>query len=188
METQSRRQVTKAAGIVMSAILISRILGFIRERAVAEVFGRTGITDVFFAAFALPDLMYQLLVGGALSSAFIPVFTEYLAKDQEKEAWHVASIFLNLTVLALLAIMIFGVIFTPVLAPLVGVGFSGEQKDLLVLLMRVTFPAVLFHCPFRAVHGCLKFVPELYQAGPGSHSLQFRTDFWSLRFGSSHWG
>lgn len=85
METQSRRQVTKAAGIVMSAILISRILGFIRERAVAEVFGRTGITDVFFAAFALPDLMYQLLVGGALSSAFIPVFTEYLAKDQKRK-------------------------------------------------------------------------------------------------------
>ena len=160
METQSRRQVTKAAGIVMSAILISRILGFIRERAVAEVFGRTGITDVFFAAFALPDLMYQLLVGGALSSAFIPVFTEYLAKDQEKEAWHVASIFLNLTVLALLAIMIFGVIFTPVLAPLVGVGFSGEQKDLLVLLMRVTFPAVFF----TALSGLSMGVLNSYQS------------------------
>ncbi|HBN97471.1 MAG TPA: murein biosynthesis integral membrane protein MurJ, partial [Firmicutes bacterium] len=53
----------------MLAILVSRILGFIRERAVAEVFGRTATTDVFFAAFALPDLMYQLLVGGALSSA-----------------------------------------------------------------------------------------------------------------------
>ena len=88
--------------------------------------------------------MYQLLVGGALSSAFIPVFTEYLAKDEEKEAWYVASVFLNATFLILLGIMVLGVIFTPVLAPLVGVGFAGEHKELLVLLMRVTFPAVFF--------------------------------------------
>src|SRR5690554_4679992 len=125
--SENKGRVAKAAGIVMFAILISRILGFIRERAIAEVFGRTGVTDVFFAAFALPDLMYQLLVGGALSTAFIPVFTEYLAKDQEDEAWHVASTFLNVTVLLLLAFMILGLIFTPLLAPLVGIGFVGEQ-------------------------------------------------------------
>ena len=144
MQNENREQVTKAATIVMLAILVSRILDFIRERAVAEVFGRTATTDVFFAAFALPDLMYQLLVGGALSSAFIPVFTQYLAKDDEKEAWYVASVFLNATFLLLLLIMVLGVIFTPQLAPLVGMGFSGEQRDLLILLMRVTFPAVFF--------------------------------------------
>jgi putative peptidoglycan lipid II flippase len=144
LQNENREQVTKAATIVMLAILVSRILGFIRERAVAEVFGRTATTDVFFAAFALPDLMYQLLVGGALSSAFIPVFTQYLAKDDEKEAWYVASVFLNATFLLLLLIMVLGVIFTPQLAPLVGMGFSGEQRDLLILLMRVTFPAVFF--------------------------------------------
>jgi len=144
LEAENREQVTKAATIVMLAILVSRILGFIRERAVAEVFGRTATTDVFFAAFALPDLMYQLLVGGALSSAFIPVFTQYLAKDDEKEAWYVASVFLNVTFLILLLVMVLGVIFTPQLAPFVGMGFSGEQRDLLILLMRVTFPAVFF--------------------------------------------
>lgn len=144
METENREQVAKAASIVMLAILVSRILGFLRERAVAEVFGRTATTDVFFAAFALPDLMYQLLVGGALSSAFIPVFTQYLARDEEQEAWYVASVFLNITVLALVVVMVLGVIFTPSLAPLVGIGFSGEQKELLVLLMRITFPAVFF--------------------------------------------
>lgn len=144
METENREQVAKAASIVMLAILVSRILGFLRERAVAEVFGRTATTDVFFAAFALPDLMYQLLVGGALSSAFIPVFTQYLARDEEEEAWYVASVFLNFTVLALIVVMVLGVVFTPGLAPLVGIGFSGEQKELLVLLMRITFPAVFF--------------------------------------------
>ena len=144
MDTENRAQVTRAATIVMAAIIVSRILGFVRERAIAEVFGRTAATDAFFAAFALPDLMYQLLVGGALSSAFIPVFTQYLAKDEEKEAWYVASIFLNATFLILLGIMILGVIFAPLLAPLVGVGFTGEHRELLILLMRVTFPAVFF--------------------------------------------
>lgn len=144
MENENREQVARAASIVMGAILVSRILGFLRERAVAEVFGRTATTDVFFAAFALPDLMYQLLVGGALSSAFIPVFTQYLARDEEKEAWYVASVFLNITVIVLLLIMVVGIIFTPSLAPFVGMGFTGEQKELLILLMRITFPAVFF--------------------------------------------
>lgn len=174
MENENREQVTKAATIVMLAILASRILGFIRERAVAEVFGRTATTDVFFAAFALPDLMYQLLVGGALSSAFIPVFTQYLAKDDEKEAWYVASVFLNTTFLILLLIMILGVIFTPILAPLVGVGFSGEQRELLVLLMRVTFPAVFFTAlaglAMGVLHSYQKFLlpalgPIIYNLG-----------------------
>ena len=159
METENREQVAKAASIVMLAILVSRILGFLRERAVTEVFGRTATTDVFFAAFALPDLMYQLLVGGALSSAFIPVFTQYLARDEEKEAWYVASVFLNITVLALLVVMVLGVIFTPSLAPLVGIGFSGEQRELLVLLMRVTFPAVFF----TALSGLAMGVLNSYQ-------------------------
>ncbi len=128
----------------MTAIFISRILGFIRERAVAEVFGRTWVTDVFFAAFSIPDLMYQLLVGGALSSAFIPVFTQYLAQEQEEEAWHVASTFMNLIGLLLVLLLVLGLVFTPLLAPLVGVGFHGEQRELLILLMRVTFPAVFF--------------------------------------------
>ncbi len=158
--SSSNRGVAKAAGIVMTAIFVSRILGFVRERAVAEVFGRTWVTDVFFAAFSIPDLMYQLLVGGALSSAFIPVFTGYLAEGKEDEAWHVASTFINFIVLALLALMTLGLIFTPFLAPLVGMGFAGEQRELLVLLMRITFPAVFF----TALSGLCMGVLNSYQS------------------------
>ena len=60
-----RQGVVKSAGLMMTGIFISRVLGFIRERAVAQVFGRTAQTDAFFAAFAIPDLMYYILVGGA---------------------------------------------------------------------------------------------------------------------------
>jgi len=140
----SKQQVARAAGIVMLAIFLSRVLGFVRERAIATVFGRSGEADVFFAAFSIPDLMYQLLVGGVISSAFIPVFTQYLAHDDEEQAWHVASSFITLAGTLLILFTILGVILTPALAPLVGIGFAGEQRDLLIQLMRITFPAVFF--------------------------------------------
>lgn len=140
----SQKRVVRAAGIVMFLIFLSRVLGFVRERAIATVFGRTAETDVFFAAFAIPDLMYQLLVGGVISSAFIPVFTQYLASDKEDEAWYVASSFINMTTILLFILTILGIVFAPLLAPLVGVGFVGAERELLVSLMRITFPAVFF--------------------------------------------
>ena len=143
-ESSSAQRVARAAGIVMFAIFLSRVLGFVRERAIAAVFGRTGATDVFFAAFAIPDLMYQLLVGGVISSAFIPVFTQYLARDDEKQAWYVASSFINLVGILLVSFTLLGIVFAPIIAPLVGIGFAGEQRDLLISLMRITFPAVFF--------------------------------------------
>lgn len=134
----------RAATLVMVGILISRILGFVRERAVADLFGRSPATDAYWAAFAIPDLMYYLLIGGALGSAFIPVFTEYLAKEKEGEAWYVASSFINTVILLMLAFVALGMVFAPQLAPLVAYEFKGEQLQLLVFLMRMMFPAVFF--------------------------------------------
>ncbi|MBE3578156.1 MAG: murein biosynthesis integral membrane protein MurJ [Limnochordales bacterium] len=141
---QGTTGVLRAAGILMTATLISRLLGFVRERAVADIFGRSSDTDAYTAAFGIPDLMYMLLVGGALSAAFIPVFTEYLARDQEEEAWRIGSTFINVTLGVLLLFLVLGIIFTPQLAPLVAYEFAGEQRLLLIRLMRITFPAVFF--------------------------------------------
>jgi len=127
---------------MMFLIFVSRLLGFVRLRAASEVFGRTWHTDAFNAAFVIPDLMYYLLVGGALSSAFIPVFTSYLAKGEEAEGWNLASSFLNLTFLGLVAFSLLGMAFSPQLAPLVAYNFTGEQRELLIYLMRIMFPAV----------------------------------------------
>lgn len=133
-----------ATTILMAATLISRLLGIIRERAVADIFGRGAATDAYTAAFGIPDLMYQLLVGGALSAAFIPVFTEYLAREKEQEAWEIATTFINVVVLLLTVFTLLGIIFTPILAPLVAYEFQGEELSLLISLMRLTFPAVFF--------------------------------------------
>lgn len=144
MKQSEGRTIARNAGIVMVLILISRLLGFVRERAIADVFGLTWETDAFRAAFNIPDLMYSLLIGGAISSAFIPVFSEMLARGQDKDAWGMASTFINLISGALLVLTILGVIASPWLAPLVAPGFDDAQLAFLTVLMRVMFPAVLF--------------------------------------------
>lgn len=134
----------RAAGVVMLLILFSRLLGLVRERAIAQVFGMTWQTDVFRNAFNIPDFMFFLLVAGGLNAAFIPVFTSYLAKDQEDEAWRVASSFFTITVSLLVLFAVLGALFAPQLTILVGYGFVGEQRELLIALMRILFLAVFF--------------------------------------------
>lgn len=141
---EQNRGIAKAAGILMLAMLLSRVLGFVREQAMTTQFGRTYITDAYIAAFSIPDLLYNLLVGGALSSAFIPVFSSYLAKEKEDEAWDVASTVINIAVIALVVGIILGEIFTPYLIPIVASKFQGEKLALTIKLSRIMFPAVLF--------------------------------------------
>src|SRR5689334_21428555 len=76
--------VAAAAGIMVAAILASRVLALVRDMIVSYYFGASMVTDAYKAAFSLPDLFYYLIAGGALSSAFIPVFTEYLTNDDEE--------------------------------------------------------------------------------------------------------
>lgn len=137
------KKVAKAAGGLMVAMMISRVLGYVREVALTTMFGKTAVTDAYIAAFTMPDLLYNLLVGGALSSAFIPVFSGYLAQDREKEAWHVASTVINLVLVLMAVAIAFGMIFTRDLIPLVAYKFRGETLDLTIKLTRIMFPAFI---------------------------------------------
>lgn len=131
------RTVAMAAGLLMLTQLASRILGFLRESLMANFYGKTGVTDAYQTAFILPDLIYWLLVGGVLSSAFIPVFSEYIHKGKEEEGWRVASSFINLILLLLSALVILALIFTPYFIRLQVPGFTAENQALTVLLTRI---------------------------------------------------
>lgn len=133
----------KAAGMISMLFLVSRILGFIRENLSGRLFNRFE-TDSFIAAFIIPDTMYYLLVGGALSAAFIPIFTEYLAKGEEEEGWKVASTFINITVILLAIFTILGMTFAKGVALWEAPHFKAEKMLLLVKLTRIMFPAVCF--------------------------------------------
>ncbi len=140
----SSKSIAKAAGILFIAGTASKVLGMVRDVATMQIFGNTPITDAYYAAFSIPDFMYLLVVGGALSAAFIPVFTEYLAKKDEAQAWEMATSFLVAGGLLLFGIALLGMLFARQLAPIVAYKFSGQQLDLFEGLMRLMFPAVFF--------------------------------------------
>lgn len=89
--TTSRRALAEAGLIVTGAYFLSRVLGWIRLVVISTTFGATGQLDAFFAAFRIPDLIFQLVAAGALSSALIPIIAGFLATDEEARAWRVAS-------------------------------------------------------------------------------------------------
>ncbi|MCW2278124.1 murein biosynthesis integral membrane protein MurJ [Heliophilum fasciatum] len=141
--TQGQR-VARAAGSMMLAMLVSRILGFVREAVIGAKFGQNEITDSYIAAFALPDFLYFLLVGGAISTAFIPVFSSYVARQENEDSWRVASSIVNAMVIMLVIGIVLGEIFTPYLIPLVAFDFEGETLERTIFLTRLMFPSVLF--------------------------------------------
>ena len=137
-------RVVKAAGVVGTATLFSRILGFIRDAVIAWYFGAGFSSDAFIAAFRIPNLLRRLFAEGSLSSAFIPVFTQYMVRRGRVEAFALArSAFFLLSVL-LLFIVIGGIFLSPGIVRLVAPGFASEKYALTVHLTRLMFPYIFF--------------------------------------------
>lgn len=131
--------VLSAATLIMVMVVVSRVLGLVRQRTLAHFFTADQLS-LFFAAFRLPDLIFEVLVFGAFSSAFIPVFTGLLKKGK-KEAWQVAATIVNLGVLAFLVISGILIFFSPHLYGILAPGFTNGQQETIVSLTRVLFIA-----------------------------------------------
>lgn len=168
------KTVGSAALLIALAGIASRILGFLRDRILASHFGAGDILDSYYAAFRIPDLLYSLLVLGALSAAFIPVFTEFLAEKKEEEAWKLTSRILYLLVLFLGGISLLGMLFTSQLTRLITPGFSPEKMDMVIMLTRVMLLSPIFLAVSAVFGGVLvsfkQFVayslaPILYNVG-----------------------
>lgn len=142
--SSTNRILMKAAGFLMAAQLVSRILGFLRETLIAGFYGQSAATDAYNTAFILPDLLYWLLVGGVLSAAFIPVFSEYIAKDNEDEGWRVASSVANLILLTLGVFTLIGLFFAPYFVRFVASGFEPENIALATHFTRILLLQPLF--------------------------------------------
>ncbi len=140
------KKVAKAAGIVGSATLISRILGYARDMVMALYFGAGFASDAFIAAFRLPNLLRRLFGEGSFSIAFVPVFTEYLVKKGKAEAYALASSASKILMLVLFLSAIAGMLCTPLIIDVIAPGFadSPEKTQLTILLTRIMFPYVIF--------------------------------------------
>src|SRR5438094_7580391 len=123
--------IARASAIMIGTLVASRILGWLRLSVIGAKFGETPDLDAFIAAFKIPDAIFGLLVAGALASAFIPVFTGYLAREREAEAWRVASSVLNALLILLVAFSAVMWLAAPALVPtVVAPGFAKDPRQL----------------------------------------------------------
>ena len=130
----------RSAFFVGSGILISRIIGLIRQRIFAHYFGTSAAGDAFSAAFRIPNFLQNIFGEGALSASFIPVYAKLLAQDDEEKATHVANAVLGLLALITSVVVLAGVLATPYLIDLIAPGFEGETRELTIRLVRILFP------------------------------------------------
>ncbi len=155
------RNVASAALILALASLLSRLLGFLRDRFLAGRFGAGDLLDAYYAAFRIPDLVYNLLVLGTLSAGFVPIFISLWSKEKKDEeneqtAWRFVNNVLNFLSLSLLFLGIIGFLAAPFLVKLITPGFSGQKLETTINLTRIFFLSPLILGISAVVGGVLQ--------------------------------
>src|SRR3989339_500010 len=144
--------VAGGALIITFFSLLAKIFALLRERLIAHNFAAGQLSDIYYSAFRLPDLIFNTLVLGALTSAFIPVFQKVWFKDK-KEGLILANSVLNFFLLFIGALVILAICFTPSLMALITPGFSDWQLSMVVSLSRVMLLAILFFVASNIIGG-----------------------------------
>ncbi|MBM3385492.1 MAG: murein biosynthesis integral membrane protein MurJ, partial [Betaproteobacteria bacterium] len=136
----------RALATVSSLTLISRVLGFVRDFFIARVFGAGLMTDAFFVAFRIPNLLRRLFGEGAFSQAFVPILGEAKARQSPEAVRELLDSVATVLLLALLATAALGVIAAPFIVHLTAPGFAAEPGKfaLAVAMLRITFPYIVF--------------------------------------------
>ena len=130
--------IAQASLVMIGTLVASRVLGWLRLSVIGAQFaGEPRELDAFLAAFRIPDTIFNLLVAGALSSAFIPVFSGYLAKEREHEAWRVASSVMNAMLVALIVLSGVMWVAAPYLVPIMAPVYDERQLALMTELTRI---------------------------------------------------
>lgn len=149
---------TRAAGVVAAAVMLSRVLGLARELIFAGLFGAGRGMDAFLTAFRAPNLLRDLFAEGALSTAFVTVFSQRIATEGEGSAWKLASKMATLTTVFMSLVSLLGVIFAKQFIGILAPGFPGEKAALAVELTRIMYPFILMVSLAALVMGMLNAV------------------------------
>lgn len=129
--------ILSAAFVIATTIIISQILGLVRQRLLVSIFGASDTLGIYLASSRLPDFLFQIIIAGALSSAFIPVFSQYLGREKYQEANKLASSLLAMGLAMFLVIGVILLIFANQFSSLVAPGFSKTQIELMANLTRI---------------------------------------------------
>src|SRR6185369_15411755 len=119
---REHRQLLRSASLISALTIVSRIFGYIRDSRVAFLLGAGTAADAYTTAYRIPNLLRRLVGEGAISAAFIPIFSRYLAKDREDDAWEFANTMLTAITIFLTVITIAGIVFSPLVVRLFASG------------------------------------------------------------------
>lgn len=144
LNSRPTESVISAAFVITVAGVASNFLGLIRDRLLASTFGAGDTLDVYYAAFRIPDLIYNLLILGALSAAFIPVFTGLKSHEKDDEAWKLTNGMVNLALFSIVVLSVLFAVFAPILMRIITPGFPPDKMDQVVLFTRIMFLSPLF--------------------------------------------
>ena len=139
-----KKHIARAAGVLGSATVLSRIMGMVRDMVVSRLFGAGFATDAFFAAFQIPNMLRRFFAEGALTSAFVPTFSECYTRKGEEEARELANTCFSLLTIVMAGITVAGIILSPLIVRVMFPGFSAEPSklELTVFLNRLMFPYI----------------------------------------------
>ena len=169
-----RKNIARAAGVLGFATILSRIMGMVRDMVVSRLFGAGFATDAFFAAFQIPNMLRRFFAEGALTSAFVPTFSEWYTQKGEEEARELANVCFTLLTIVMAAITLAGIVFSPQIVSLMFPGFLKEPAfilpngelitkiELTTFLNRLMFPYIFFISLVALCMGILNTVRHFF--------------------------
>ena len=179
-----RQSLVAAAAVVAFGFIGSRLLGVLRTIVIADEFGTGGEVEAYFVAFRLPDLIFQVLAGATIGSAFIPTFARYFLQRGDEEAWLLASRVINVVAALTAALGVIAFITAPLLVPILAPGLGespAEEKELretAVELTRImTLSPILFSIS-GLLTGVLNARHSFFTASAGANVLQPLDHLW----------
>jgi putative peptidoglycan lipid II flippase len=159
-----KRHIARAAGVLGAATILSRIMGMVRDMVQSRLFGAGYATDAFIAAFQIPNMLRRFFAEGALTSAFVPTFSEWYTRKGEDEARELANICFSLLTVVMSVVTLLGVVFSPFIVSLMFPGFRAEPNKLevTVFLNRLMFPYIFFISLVALCMGILNTVRHFF--------------------------
>lgn len=159
-----KKNIARAAGVLGFATILSRIMGMVRDMVVSRLFGAGFATDAFFAAFQIPNMLRRFFAEGALTSAFVPTFSEWYTQRGEEEARNLANVCFTLLTIVMALVTLIGIVFSPQLVHLMFPGFRAEPSklELTVFLNRLMFPYIFFVSLVALCMGILNTVRHFF--------------------------
>jgi len=159
-----KKNIARAAGVLGAATMLSRIMGMVRDMVVSRLFGAGLYTDAFFAAFQIPNMLRRFFAEGALTSAFVPTFSEWYTNKGEDEARELANVCFTTLTIVMAAITVLGIVFSPQIVHLMFPGFAAnpEKLSVTILLNRLMFPYIFFVSLVALCMGILNTVRHFF--------------------------